>query len=211
VWAAKRAALEIIRAVPLSPGRQAEFDSFLGRDRKATEDWATWCAIAEVHGPDWRSWPAALADPGSAPVAELRRARADRVELPRLAAVADSGAGGRGAAGGPAGRHGHRRHRRPGGRRASGRCRRLGPAGRDRAGISVGAPPDEFNQRGQDWTLPPWHPGRLAAQAGRPMGDLVAATTRNAGGMRMDHVMALARLWWIPAGMPPGPGHLRAV
>jgi 4-alpha-glucanotransferase len=70
-------------------------------------------------------------------------------------------------------------------------------------GISVGAPPDEFNQRGQDWTLPPWHPGRLAAQDGRPLGELIAATTRNAGGMRVDHVMGLARLWWIPAGMSP--------
>jgi 4-alpha-glucanotransferase len=37
----------------------------------------------------------------------------------------------------------------------------------------------------------------------RPLGELVAATTRNAGGMRVDHVMGLARLWWIPAGMPP--------
>jgi 4-alpha-glucanotransferase len=73
-------------------------------------------------------------------------------------------------------------------------------------GVSVGAPPDEFNQRGQDWTLPPWHPGRLAAQAGRPLADLVMATTRNAGGLRIDHVMGLARLWWIPAGMAPGQG-----
>jgi len=73
-------------------------------------------------------------------------------------------------------------------------------------GISVGAPPDEFNQRGQDWTLPPWHPGHLAAQAGRPLGELIAATTRDAGGVRLDHVMGLARLWWIPAGMPPGQG-----
>ena len=73
-------------------------------------------------------------------------------------------------------------------------------------GISVGAPPDEFNQRGQDWTLPPWHPGHLAAQAGRPLGELIAATTRVAGGVRLDHVMGLARLWWIPAGMPPGQG-----
>jgi 4-alpha-glucanotransferase len=72
--------------------------------------------------------------------------------------------------------------------------------------VSVGAPPDEFNQRGQDWTLPPWHPDWLAAQAGRPMADLVAATTRHAGGLRIDHVMGLARLWWIPAGMSPGQG-----
>ncbi|MDQ2813041.1 MAG: 4-alpha-glucanotransferase, partial [Actinomycetota bacterium] len=39
-----------------------------------------------------------------------------------------------------------------------------------------------------------------------PLGELVAATTRNAGGMRVDHVMGLARLWWIPAGRPPGQG-----
>ena len=74
------------------------------------------------------------------------------------------------------------------------------------AGVSVGAPPDEFNQRGQDWTLPPWHPGWLAAQAGQPLAELVTATTRHAGGMRIDHVMGLARLWWIPAGMDPGQG-----
>jgi 4-alpha-glucanotransferase len=206
VWAAKRAALEIIYAAPLSPGRRAEFDSFLGRDRKATEDWATWCAIAEVHGPDWRSWPLALADPGSAPVAELRRARADRVGfhawlqwlLAEQAATAQRAARQAGMDIGviadlAVGAH-------PGGADAWARQDVIVP------GISVGAPPDAFNQRGQDWTLPPWHPGRLAAQAGRPLGDLVAATTRNAGGMRVDHVMALARLWWIPAGMPPGLG-----
>jgi 4-alpha-glucanotransferase len=73
-------------------------------------------------------------------------------------------------------------------------------------GVSVGAPPDEFNQRGQDWTLPPWHPGWLAAIAARPLAELVAATTRHAGGLRIDHVMGLARLWWIPAGMAPGEG-----
>jgi 4-alpha-glucanotransferase len=73
-------------------------------------------------------------------------------------------------------------------------------------GISVGAPPDEFNQLGQDWTLPPWHPGRLAAEAGEPLAELITATTKYAGGMRVDHVMGLARLWWIPAGMSPGMG-----
>jgi 4-alpha-glucanotransferase len=206
VWTAKRAALEIIRAVPLSPGRQTEFDAFLGRDRKATEDWATWCAIAEVHGPDWRSWPSALADPGSAAVAELRRARADRVRfhawlqwlIAGQAAAAQQAARRAGMDIGviadlAVGAH-------PGGADAWARQDVIVP------GISVGAPPDEFNQRGQDWTLPPWHPGSLVAQAGRPIGDLVAATARNAGGMRVDHVMALARLWWIPAGLPPGQG-----
>src|SRR5580704_18161740 len=79
VWVAKRAALELIRAVPLTTSRRAELDAFLARDRRATEDWATWCAIAEVYGPDWRSWPAALADPGSGGVTALRRELAGRI------------------------------------------------------------------------------------------------------------------------------------
>jgi 4-alpha-glucanotransferase len=81
-------------------------------------------------------------------------------------------------------------------------------AGRDvfARGISVGAPPDGFNQRGQDWTLPPWHPGHLAAKGYEPLRDLIGATIRHAGGIRMDHVMGLSRLWWIPEGMTPDRG-----
>src|SRR5229473_2788467 len=63
VWAAKRAALELIATVPLTASRRAELDAFLARDGRVLDDWAAWCAIAEVHGPDWRSWPAALTDP----------------------------------------------------------------------------------------------------------------------------------------------------
>ena len=205
VWAAKRAALEIIRGAGLSPQRQAEFDAFLARDREAVGDWATWCAIAEVHGPDWRAWPAALADPRSAAVAALRRTRADRVNFhawlqwltAEQAAAAQRAARQAGMSIGvisdlAVGAH-------PGGADAWARPDALV------TGVSVGAPPDEFNQRGQDWTLPPWHPGWLAAE-GRPLAELFAATTRHAGGLRIDHVMGLARLWWIPAGMAPDEG-----
>src|SRR5260370_21565601 len=76
VWAAKRAALEMIRSVPLGARRRAEFDAFLARDRQAVQDWAAWCAIAEVHGPDWRASPPALTQPPSGPVAELSLAPA---------------------------------------------------------------------------------------------------------------------------------------
>jgi 4-alpha-glucanotransferase len=206
VWAAKRAALEIIRAAGLSPERQAELDAFRARDREAVDDWATWCAIAEVHGPDWRTWPATLADPRSAEVAALRRTRAHRVDFhawlqwltAEQAAAAQRAARQAGMSIGvisdlAVGAH-------PGGADAWARQDVIV------TGVSVGAPPDEFNQRGQDWTLPPWHPGWLAAQAGRPLGELIAAATRHAGGVRIDHVMGLARLWWIPAGMAPDAG-----
>jgi 4-alpha-glucanotransferase len=206
VWAAKRAAAELIRTVPLTATRRAELDAYLARDRRAIADWATWCAIAEVHGPDWRSWPAALADPGSAGVAGLRRERADRIAfhewLQWLAAeqlaAAQQAARRAGMSIGvitdlAVGAH-------PGGADAWARQDVIVP------GISVGAPPDEFNQRGQNWTLPPWHPGQVAAQAGRPLAELIAACTRNSGGLRVDHVMGVARLWWIPAGMSPDLG-----
>jgi 4-alpha-glucanotransferase len=206
VWTAKRAAAELIRTVPPTARRRAELDAFLARDRRAIRDWATWCAIAEVHGPDWRSWPAALADPGSAAVAELRRELADRIAfhewLQWLTAEQLSAA--------------QQTARRAG--MSIGVITDLAvgthPGGADAwawqdvivPGISVGAPPDEFNQLGQNWTLPPWHPGWLAAQAGRPLAELVAACTRGSGGLRVDHVMGLARLWWIPAGMSPDQG-----
>jgi len=206
VWTAKRAALEIIRAAGLSPERQAELDAFLARDADAVQDWATWCAIAEVHGPDWRTWPAALADPRSPEVTAQRRARADRVDFhawlqwltAEQAAAAQRAARQAGMSIGvindlAVGAH-------PGGADAWARQDVIV------TGVSVGAPPDEFNQRGQDWTLPPWHPGWLAAAAGRPRGGLIAASTRHTGGLRIDHVMGLARLWWIPAGMTPGQG-----
>ena len=206
VWAAKLAALELIHAVPLTASRRAELDAFLARDRRAIEDWATWCAIAEIHDPDWRSWPAALADPGSAEVAALRRKLADRIGfhawLQWLAAeqlaAAQQAARRAGMSVGvitdlAVGAH-------PGGADAWARQDVIVP------GFSVGAPPDEFNQRGQNWTLPPWHPGRLAAQAGQPLAELIAACTRNSGGLRVDHVMGLARLWWRPAGMSPDLG-----
>ena len=154
--------------MPLTASRRAELDAFAARDRRALDDWATWCAIAERHGPDWRSWPAALADPGSAEVTELRRRLAGQIEfhawLQWLAAeqlaAAQQAARRAGMSIGvitdlAVGAH-------PGGADAWARQDVIVP------GISVGAPPDEFNQRGQDWTLPPWHPGWLAAQgAGR--------------------------------------------
>ncbi len=67
-------------------------------------------------------------------------------------------------------------------------------------GINVGAPPDAFNQLGQDWSQPPWQPNRLAELAYAPYRDLIARLLRHAGALRIDHIIGLFRLWWIPAG-----------
>jgi (1->4)-alpha-D-glucan 1-alpha-D-glucosylmutase len=75
---------------------------------------------------------------------------------------------------------------------------------------SVGAPPDDFNLHGQDWGLPPLAPERLRASAYAPFVATLRANMRHAGALRIDHVMALARLFWIPqGGAPRDGGYLR--
>ena len=67
-------------------------------------------------------------------------------------------------------------------------------------GVSVGAPADMYNQQGQDWSQPPWHPFRLAEAGYRPWREMLRGIFRHAGGIRIDHIMGLFRLWWIPEG-----------
>ena len=73
-------------------------------------------------------------------------------------------------------------------------------------GVGVGAPPDDFNPRGQDWGLPPFDPFRLTYDAYRPFRETLAANMRHAGALRIDHVMSLMRLYWVPAGASPADG-----
>jgi (1->4)-alpha-D-glucan 1-alpha-D-glucosylmutase len=67
-------------------------------------------------------------------------------------------------------------------------------------GLHVGAPPEDYHPAGQDWGLPPIVPSQLRAQAYRPFIDLLRANMRHAGALRLDHVMALRRLFWVPPG-----------
>ena len=73
-------------------------------------------------------------------------------------------------------------------------------------GATVGAPPDQFNLDGQDWDLPPFIPHRLRAACYRPFIETIRSSLRHAGGLRIDHVMGLFRLFWIPRGLGPGCG-----
>ena len=72
--------------------------------------------------------------------------------------------------------------------------------------VTVGAPPDKYNTLGQDWGLPPFIPHKLRAAAYEPFRQTIRATLRHAGGLRIDHVMGLFRLYWIPQGMDPSLG-----
>ena len=67
-------------------------------------------------------------------------------------------------------------------------------------GAKVGAPPDPFSDTGQDWGLAPWIPDQLERQAYQPFIELLRANMRHAGALRIDHVMQLSRLFWIPPG-----------
>ncbi|MGE5539714.1 MAG: malto-oligosyltrehalose synthase [Gemmatimonas sp.] len=73
-------------------------------------------------------------------------------------------------------------------------------------GARAGAPPDMWNMKGQDWGLPPFHPIALREQAYRPFAELVRANMRRGGALRIDHIIGLMRLYWIPAGSPPTDG-----
>jgi 4-alpha-glucanotransferase len=73
-------------------------------------------------------------------------------------------------------------------------------------GMRVGAPPDQFNTRGQDWALPPFDPWRLRDACYQPWIESIRGALRHGGGLRLDHVMGLFRLYWIPAGVTPAEG-----
>ncbi|EPJ39751.1 putative 4-alpha-glucanotransferase [Streptomyces afghaniensis 772] len=206
VWELKREALELLCEVPLGPGRRAAYCDFLAEQGRALEDHATWCALAEVHGPDWHRWPTGLRDPRSAETARARNGLMDRVDFwSRLAWLTDTQLTAAQRAGREAGMpvgivHDLAVGVHPGGADAWAQQEYFA------AGMSVGAPPDAFNARGQDWGLPPWRPDRLAESGYAPFRELLRALFRYAGALRIDHVMGLFRLWWVPQGRPPTEG-----
>jgi glycogen operon protein len=69
-------------------------------------------------------------------------------------------------------------------------------------GASVGAPPDPFAESGQNWGLPPPNPLEMARSGYSAFSALLRANMRHAGALRIDHVMALARLFVVPEGAP---------
>lgn len=73
-------------------------------------------------------------------------------------------------------------------------------------GLSIGAPPDSFNVHGQDWGLAPFSPQGLVNSGFRSFIDMLRAGFAHAGGLRIDHVLGLMRLWLVPHGAAPTEG-----
>jgi 4-alpha-glucanotransferase len=203
VWAAKRAALELLWRAEGRPSGDSSPASGLS---KGLVDWATYCALAERYGGRWTRWPEPLRDAGGPAVAAARQQLAPRIAFhawiqhrcaEQLGAVRDAA-------------------------RASGMAIGLihdlavgvDADGADAwaladvlaTGATVGAPPDNYTPPGQDWGLPPWRPDRLAATGYGAMRDMLEAVLAHADGLRIDHVAGLWRLWWIPPGDGPDRG-----
>lgn len=196
-WEVKRAALQIIFDAGRSAARERAFARFRAAEGQGLEDFALWCALVEKYG---SPLPAPLADIHSARVGLERHELAERVDFyawlqwivdeQLAAAQREARAAGMGI----------------------GLCTDLAvgvhPRGADvwslpeafATGVSVGAPADMYNQLGQNWSQPPWNPRQLAASGYAPLRDMVRTVLRHAGAVRIDHVMGLFRLWWIPEG-----------
>jgi 4-alpha-glucanotransferase len=205
-WTAKRDALRLVHAVRRSAGRDVDYHAFCRREGASLTGFATWNALAEEHGNDFRQWPEELQDPLSAEVAAFAKDHAEVVDFHMwLQWVLDE-------------------QLQTAQAKAVGAGMRLGimhdlavgvyPGGADAwrlqdtyaTGMQVGAPPDAFNQMGQDWGQPPWRPDRLAELGYEPFRDLIAGVLRHAGGVRIDHILGLFRLWWVPVGNSPAVG-----
>jgi len=148
----------------------------------------------------WQAWPAELRDPNSRAVAKLAKRHADRIAFFEfLQWQADSQLGAAAEAGRVAGL-------------SLGLYRDLAvgvnPQGAEAwadqglvvPGMGIGAPPDPLSRGGQDWGLAPVNPLALRRAGYAPFIAALRANMRHAGVLRIDHVMSLQRLYWVPKG-----------
>lgn len=214
VWKLKRRALELCFAAfgQESARRRAAFDAWRRAQGRALEEFAVFCALREHQGREagqtrpWPAWPAAYRRPGSAEVRAFAAGEPEAVAFHAwLQWVAETQLA-----------------------RCQARARELGmavglyldlalgvdPCGADAwlyqdvlaLGASAGAPPDPFSLMGQRWGVPPPIPDRHREAGYAFLRDTVERNARRAGALRIDHVLALWRLFWVPGDLPASAG-----
>lgn len=192
VWALKKEALERIwNAIKDEPN--VEFAMWQSEQGTNLRRFAIWSTIAELlQDPDWRRWPEHLRRPESPGVEQFASQHAERVRFHAWAqwvanvqyrdacasgvdVVADLAVG-------------------------------FDASSADawafqdllEFDFEIGAPPDSHNTEGQRWGLPPFNPNALVAEDFKPFIEMVHSALQHAGSLRMDHVMQLWRLYWVP-------------
>ena len=189
-WNLKLEALERIWA---NGSNREAFDSYCDTEGEPLQRYATFCVLVETYGRDWSKWPKALAENDNDAVTAFAAEHTDRIDFyqwtqwlidqqlqaagAEIDLVQDIAIG-------------------------------VNPAGADAwlwqdaitLGARVGAPPDRLNTKGQNWGLPPLNPWGLRRQRFQAFIRIVRAGFRHAGGLRIDHVMGLFRLYWVPDG-----------
>jgi 4-alpha-glucanotransferase len=177
----------------------SEFDDFCRKQGLPLKEFATFCTLAEHFKCGWKKWPKTFRHPNSPAVENFARENSKRIDFHRwlqrllneqlaraskeLPIVQDLPIG-------------------------------IDPEGADAwcwqnmlaMNVTVGAPPDAFNTQGQNWGLPPFIPDRLRESGYVPFRQTIQAALRFGGGLRIDHVMGLFRLFWIPPNAPPSEG-----
>lgn len=196
IYHLKQAALQLLWK---SFDGDEDFDRFQSAGGRSLRQYALHCCLVERYGADWRRWPAAYRHPDSLDAEQIASGETDRARFhmwqqwlldQQLTAAAqtiplmqDLPIG-------------------------------FSPDGADAwawqdliaPDMTVGAPPDLLNTTGQDWGLPPFIPHALRAAGYQPFIETIRAIIRHAGGLRIDHVMGLFRLWWVPKGNLPKDG-----
>jgi 4-alpha-glucanotransferase len=193
VFACKLAALERIWELSPEAGYEPGFLALLDQRGAALRSFGVFCTLAERFGTGWSRWPERYSHPDREDVARFAGDEADRVRFHAwLQWLCDEQLA-----------------------RAGEAIPLLGdlPIGADpdgfdawdwqdvlAEGVTVGAPPDELGPQGQNWTLPAFVPWKLRAARYEPFVEMLRLAMRHVGGLRIDHVLGLFRMFWIPPG-----------
>lgn len=210
-WSALEAMFEAWRQAPDQAGTAA-FETFRRERGAVLERHCLFLALREHFvgqdpaAADWRRWPEQYRDPTSPAVTEFAARHQRRLDfLAWMQWAADTQLGAAAAAAAEGGMMvGLYRDLAVGADRAG--AETWVNAAAVVSGAQVGAPPDIYNPAGQDWGLPPFHPRALREEGYRSFIELVRSNMRHAGGLRIDHVMGLQHLYWIPRGEKPTAG-----